>query len=97
MPRNAEVRTNRPADAAITLPLLRMLAGSAFQKAAGTRTLWLAANLNAPEIDGTGADVRHLVTRSLAFVPVTDRLPSPLVEGNLLTEIQLAVDRREKP
>ncbi len=73
--------------------LLRLLASPGFQREVAATTKWLAANLEAPELDDTGAAVRYLARQARAFVPVTDRLPQPLAEGSLFVEAQLAVDR----
>jgi hypothetical protein len=75
------------------LPLLRYLASSGFQREVGSKTQWLAANYSAPELDGTGAAVRTLVRQAEAFYPLTDRLPDPLIEGNLPVDAQLAIDQ----
>jgi len=74
-------------------PLLRLLAAPPFQRDAAAQTQWLPANLEAPEIDDTGAAVRYLVRQARAFAPLTDRLPRPLVEGSLLVQAQMVVDR----
>jgi hypothetical protein len=74
-------------------PLLRLLAAPAFQRDAAAQTKWLSANLEAPELDDTGASVRYLVRQARAFAPLTDRLPQPLTEGSLFVQAQLTVDR----
>jgi hypothetical protein len=75
------------------LRLTRSLAGPDFQRQAGTNGKWLSTNQSAPELDGVGAMVRTMSRGAARFFPVTDRLPAPLVEGNLWTDVQLAVDR----
>lgn len=88
----AEVRSADPGAREAILPLLRTLAGSKAQRELGSQTKWLAANLNAPELDGTGSAVRSLVTQARALIAVTDRLPEPLVENNLLVQAQWAAE-----
>jgi len=87
----------RGRDPAQAMKLIGAIVGSDFVKRSGMTGKWLAASFNAPEVDGEGAHARQLVQRASRFFPVTDRLPSPLVEGNLPTEIQLIVDRSGKP
>jgi hypothetical protein len=74
-------------------PLLRLLAGSGFQKDVQTETHWLAANLEAPGLDEASSAAQYLVRQARAFFPLTDRLPDPPIGGNLFSEIQLAIDR----
>ena len=87
----AEIRGDRGAVKAAS-KIVSSLTTPSFQKAAGLSGKWLAANGEAPEIDGTGASVRNLVRQARAFYPLTDRLPDPLIKGNLLDDIQLAID-----
>jgi hypothetical protein len=75
------------------LRLMKSLAGPGFARLAGMDGKWLAADQAAEELDGVGAMVRRRVGGAERFFPVTDRLPDPLVEGNLWVEVQLAVDR----
>ncbi|MDA8424954.1 MAG: hypothetical protein M0Z80_02355 [Treponema sp.] len=75
------------------LPLMKSLTGPGFARKAGLGGKWLAADRAAEELDGVGAMLRRRVGASVRFLPVTDRLPDPLVEGSLWVEVQLAVDR----
>lgn len=88
---------HRGQDVSQAVQLVRTILASGFIKRAGMTHKWLAASFNAPEIDGDGAHARQVVQRAARFVPVTDRLPDPLVEGSLVTEIQLAVDKTPRP
>jgi hypothetical protein len=92
----AEVRSGSSGDWREALPVLRLVSDPAFQGKAATALGWLAANLNAPELDGTGARIRVLTSKAQTFIPLTDRLPDPLVEGNLAVAAQLAIDRVPK-
>jgi hypothetical protein len=74
-------------------PLMRLLAGSRFQREAEVQIQWLAASSRAPELDGTSAAVRRLVNQTVRFLPTTNRLPAPLVADSLLAQVQVAVDR----
>jgi len=74
------------------LPLMKRLTGPGFARQAGLGGTWLAAGQAAEELDGVGAMVRRRVGACGRFLPVTDRLPDPLVEGSLWVEVQLAVD-----
>jgi hypothetical protein len=87
-----EYRADRERSAYL-LPLVRIMASPAFEKEAGMRTKWLAANLRAPEIDGEGAAVRNLAVQALAFFAVSDSLPLAQDNQTLLSDIQTVVDR----
>lgn len=88
----AEYRGDRGAmEKAITI--IKRLSDHAFIKEAGMTEKWLAANGAEQELDSTGAHVRSIVGSSDRFFPLTDRLPDPLIENNLIVSIQLAFDR----
>lgn len=70
--------------------LVAALDSPAFLKAAGMSGKWLAADRAAPELDSEGALARRLAEGAERFIPLSDRLPEPLVEDSLLVTIQLA-------
>jgi hypothetical protein len=84
----AECRGN-PRSARAAGKLVAALDSPAFLKAAGMTGKWLAADRAAPELDSEGALARRLVEGAERFIPLSDRLPEPLVEDCLLVEIQL--------
>ena len=76
--------------------LVALVTSPAFQGEVGAQQKWLAVNLLAPEIDNSSAQVRTLTRNASGFIPVTERLPDPLPERNLMSSIQVAIDYAKK-
>ncbi|NNM66628.1 MAG: hypothetical protein HKM06_01315 [Spirochaetales bacterium] len=76
--------------------LVNLLTSPSFQGEVGSREKWLAVNLLAPEIDNSSAQVRELARNVSGFIPVTERLPDPLPNDNLMSSLQVAIDYAKK-
>jgi hypothetical protein len=76
--------------------LVALITSPGFQAEVGSQEKWLAVNLLAPEIDNSSAQVRTLARNATDFIPITDRVPDPLPDKNLMSSLQIAIDYAKK-